>query len=45
MAREAVLDGGIVYPHVWLLGTGWAVLLLLFGFWYFRRAENEYGRV
>jgi teichoic acid transport system permease protein len=45
MAREAVLDGGIVDPQVWILGPAWAFGLLLFGFWYFRRAENEYGRV
>lgn len=45
MAREAILDGGIVDPQVWLLGTGWALLVLVVGFWYFRSAENEYGRV
>jgi teichoic acid transport system permease protein len=45
MAREAVLDGGIVEPRVWILGPVWAVALLVIGFWYFRRAENEYGRV
>jgi teichoic acid transport system permease protein len=45
MAREAVLDGGIVDPVVWILGPAWAVLMLVVGFWYFRHAENEYGRV
>jgi teichoic acid transport system permease protein len=45
MAREAVLDGRIVIPRVWLLGPAWALVLLVFGFWYFRKAENEYGNV
>lgn len=45
MSREAVLDGRIVDPMVWILGPAWAVLFLVVGFWYFRHAENEYGRV
>jgi len=45
MSREAILDGAIVEPRVWILGPGWALVLLVFGFWFFRRAENEYGRV
>lgn len=45
MMREAVLDGAIVEPRVWILGPAWALLLLVVGFWFFRRAENEYGRV
>ena len=45
MAREAILDGGIVRPLVWILGPAWSLMLLIVGFWYFRRAENEYGRV
>lgn len=44
MGREAVLDRAID-PTVWLMGAGWSVAMLVFGFWFFRRAENEYGRV
>ncbi len=44
MAREAVLAGPLE-PQVWLLGAAWSVSMLLVGFWYFRAAENEYGRV
>jgi teichoic acid transport system permease protein len=44
MMREAVL-GGAIQSRVWLVGPVWASVALVFGFWYFRRAENEYGRV
>lgn len=44
MVRGAVLYGG-GDARVWLVGTGWAVATLLIGFWYFRRAENEYSSV
>jgi teichoic acid transport system permease protein len=44
MMRNAVLGGGFD-PQVWLLGWGWALGSLVLGFWYFRRAENEYGNV
>ena len=44
MAREAVLLGPLD-PRIWLIGAGWSVAMLLFGFWFFRQAEHEYGRV
>jgi len=44
MARAAVL-GSQVSPFVWWAGPSWCVVILLLGFWYFRRAESEYGRV
>ncbi len=44
MAREAVLVGPLD-PQVWLLGAAWSVAMLVGGFWFFRAAENEYGRV
>jgi teichoic acid transport system permease protein len=44
MARSAFIDAAFV-PVYWLWGTGWAVASLLLGFWLFRRAEAEYGRV
>jgi teichoic acid transport system permease protein len=44
MTRAAVL-GTTPNPLVWWLGAAWSVLLLVGGFWYFRRAESEYGRV
>jgi teichoic acid transport system permease protein len=44
MARDVVLEGTF-QPRVWLLGIGSTVVIFLFGFWYFRRAENEYGHV
>jgi teichoic acid transport system permease protein len=43
-SRDAFLDG-VIDPYVWTIMVSWAVIGLLFGFWYFRRAENEYGRV
>lgn len=44
MSRAAVL-GSSPHPWVWWLGPAWALLLLLGGFWFFRQAESEYGRV
>ena len=44
VSRDAFLDG-TVDPYMWTVMGTWAVIALLFGFWYFRRAENEYGRV
>ena len=44
MAREAALVGPLD-PKVWLLGAAWSVAMLVGGFWFFRAAENEYGRV
>jgi teichoic acid transport system permease protein len=33
-----------VSTHLWQLGAGWAVVALLFGFWFFWRKEVFYGR-
>jgi teichoic acid transport system permease protein len=33
-----------VSSHLWQFGVGWAVLALIFGFWYFWRKEVFYGR-
>lgn len=44
MSRAAVI-GSTPHPWVWVLGPAWAVGLLVAGFWFFRNAESEYGRV
>ena len=33
-----------VSSHLWLFGLGWAVVMLVLGFWYFWRKEVFYGR-
>jgi teichoic acid transport system permease protein len=33
-----------VSSHLWQFGVGWAVVALLFGFWFFWRKEVFYGR-
>jgi teichoic acid transport system permease protein len=33
-----------ISSHLWQLGAGWAVVALLFGFWFFWRKEVFYGR-
>lgn len=44
ISRDALLDGRAIW-WVWALAVGWTLVILLLGFWYFRRAESEYGRV
>lgn len=44
MAREATLVGPLT-AEVWIAGTVWSIVMLVIGFWFFRAAENEYGRV
>ena len=44
IARDALLYDRAV-GWVWGLAVGWTLVVLLFGFWYFRQAESEYGRV
>ena len=44
IARDALLYETTV-GWKWGLALGWTVVLLVAGFLYFRRAENEYGRV
>ena len=44
IARDSLLYQQVV-GWKWAVAGVWSVLLLLFGFWYFRQAENEYGRV
>ncbi len=33
-----------ISSHLWEIGAGWAVVALLFGFWFFWRKEVFYGR-
>ncbi len=33
-----------VSAHLWQIGAGWAVVALIFGFWFFWRKEVFYGR-
>ncbi|MEU3250568.1 ABC transporter permease [Streptomyces sp. NPDC006997] len=47
LVRFAMIDGyGTEYlpPHVWAFALGWAVLVGAFGFVYFWKAEEQYGR-
>ena len=44
IARDALLYERAV-GWVWALAAGWTAAVLMFGFWYFRQAESEYGRV
>ena len=34
----------VISSHLWLFAIGWAVVALVFGFWYFWRKEVNYGR-
>ncbi len=34
----------VISSHLWQFGAGWAVVALLFGFWFFWRKEVFYGR-
>ena len=44
VTRETLL-GEPLDPVMWAVATAWSLGLLTVGFWYFRQAENEYGRV
>lgn len=44
ISRDALLDGEFVVWK-WALALAWTTVILTFGFWYFRRAESEYGGV
>lgn len=44
ITRDAVLYATID-PLTWVIALGWTVVIIVFGFWYFRAAEAEYGRV
>lgn len=44
IGREAFINGVFAW-RPWAIGAAWAIVLLLVGFTYFRRAESEYGRV
>lgn len=44
MTREALLPTPI-NPVLWASGTAASVAIMASGFWYYRRAENEYARV
>lgn len=44
ISRDAFLRSEVT-GWVWALAGGWTLAALLGGFWYFRQAESEYGRV
>lgn len=44
LARGGLVDGMSVTPQLWLISTAWAFGTLIFGVWYFWRAEARYGR-
>lgn len=44
LVRGALLRELSVPGQVWAYAVGWAVVVLLAGFWYFYRAEETYGR-
>ncbi|MER6413726.1 ABC transporter permease [Streptomyces humidus] len=47
LMRFALIDtfhGSQLPPHVWLVATGWALLVGVGGFIYFWKAEETYGR-
>lgn len=44
LARDVLMESMTVPPATWWLGIGWALFMLVFGFVYFWRAEESYGR-
>ena len=44
LSRSAFMDGEFA-PYPWAVAATWSVLALVIGFFYFRSAESEYGRV
>lgn len=42
---RAVTIGNQVDPRAWLVVLVWSVVVLVGGFWFFRAAESEFGRV
>lgn len=38
------VDSGDLPPHVWAIAAGWALVMGVFGFVYFWKAEESYGR-
>ncbi|MGV9303996.1 ABC transporter permease [Nonomuraea sp. NPDC003727] len=42
--RDILIDDHSPRPWVWMSCVFWAVFALAFGFWYFWRAEERYGR-
>ena len=45
LARSALLPGNPASLHLWAVGLGWGVLMLVFSFLYFWRGEEKYGNV
>jgi len=45
LARDCLLYGADSDPKMWIVGTVWAFGLLLVGFLYFWRGEENYGRL
>jgi len=44
MPRRAILENAAPTAQQWITLTAWAVVMLIVGFWFFLRRENEYGR-
>lgn len=44
LVRDALLSTHDAPPGAWSYAIGWAVVVLIGGFWYFYRAEATYGR-
>lgn len=42
--RDSILYGVVSPISLWLLAVGWSIALLIFGFLYFYRGEESYGR-
>ena len=45
MYRTVLIDQAFPDAHQWIVGSAWAVGLLLFGFIFFWRGEDRYGRL
>ncbi|MFE1083453.1 ABC transporter permease [Brevibacterium sediminis] len=45
LVRNSLLYGVDTAPRMWIVGTVWAIGLLIVGFWFFWRGEENYGRI
>lgn len=43
IVRSAVIEGITVDPWMWVAASIWAVVSVVFGFWFFHRGESSYG--
>jgi teichoic acid transport system permease protein len=44
LARDVMISGHPTPDWMWLVGAGWGVVTLVFGFFFFWSAEERYGR-